>query len=315
MFAIAKDVIKSIILNMLVLIDVMRRWAKPIQARVIRSDSGEQSPGSRPMLCVFAHFDMDDLVDDYVVHYLRALDEAGCETVFVSTAEGLDESEIQKILPYCTKFIVKQNIGYDFASWRTGLEAVGDLTGYERVVIANDSVYGPLQDLRGIFAEMGSRNIPFWGITDSLRYGRHLQSYFLVFEKIALQNEVFKKFWRNLPDYRHKHVVINQCEIGLSRRLAAAGLNFDAYIPFETMRESLRGGREVGLTARVIGNRKNPTHMNWQMLMKMGCPFLKIQLLRENPLNVDVDGWESVLSELSNYDLNLIRNHLGRTKI
>jgi rhamnosyltransferase len=309
MFAMAKDVIKSIILNMLVLIDVIRRWAKPIQVKVIRSEVGEQDPGSRPMLCVFAHFDKDDLVDDYVVHYLRALDEAGCETVFVSTAEGLDESEIQKILPYCTKFIVKQNIGYDFASWRTGLEAVGDLTGYERVVIANDSVYGPLQDLRGIFAEMGSRNIPFWGITDSLRYGRHLQSYFLVFEKIALQNEVFKKFWRNLPDYRHKHVVINQCEIGLSRRLA----NFEAYIPFETMREQLDGSG-TGLSAKIIGNRQNPTHKAWRTLIKKGGPFLKIQLLRDNPLNIDLDGWETVLGEASGYDPNLIRNHMARTK-
>ena len=314
MFAMAKDTIRLIILKMLVLVDVIRRWAKPIQARVIRLGSGEQSPGSRPMLCVLAHFDKDDLIDEYVVRYLQALDELGCETVFVSTAENLDAHNIKKIRPYCTKFIVKQNIGYDFASWRTGLEAVGDLSGYDRVVIANDSVYGPLQDLREIFAEMRDRIVPFWGITDSLRYGRHLQSYFLVFEKAALQSEVFRKFWGTLPDYRHKHVVINQCEVGLSRRLAAAGLDFEAYIPFETMQESLRGGREVGLTARVIGNRKNPTHMNWRMLMKMGCPFLKIQLLRENPLNVDVDGWESVLSELSTYDLSLIRNHLDRMR-
>ena len=311
MLAHLKDAINLATLKMLVLIDAIKRWAKPIQAKIIQSGMGEQIPGSRNTLCVLVHFDRDNLIDDYVVYYLRALDKLGCETVFVSTAEGLNETEIRKILPLCTRFVVKQNIGYDFASWRTGLEVVGDLSGYERVIIANDSVYGPLQDLRGIVAEMRSRNVSFWGITDSLRYGRHLQSYFLVFEKAALQSEVFRKFWLRLPDYRHKHVVINRCEIGLSRRLAAVGLNFEAYIPFEAMQEQLRGG-EPGITATLVGNRQNPTHKAWRTLMNKGCPFLKIQLLRDNPLDVDVDGWEAVLGEVSGYDLNLIQNHLAR---
>ena len=314
MFAMVKDAIKLIILKMLVLGDVIRRWAMPIQARIIWSGSGEQNPGLWKTLCVLAHFDKDDLIDDYVVYYLRALDELGCETIFVSTAENLNDESIRKIMPFCSKFIIKQNIGYDFASWRTGLEAVGDLSGYQRVIIANDSVYGPLQDLRGIFAEMHGRNVSFWGITDSLRYSRHLQSYFLVFEKTALQSKAFKDFWLHLPDYRHKHVVINQGEIGLSRKLAAAGLSFEAYIPFEIMQEQLRG---VGhwVTARVVGDRQNPTHKAWRTLMRKGCPFLKIQLLRDNPLNVDLDGWETVVGEVSSYELNLIQNHLARMKI
>jgi lipopolysaccharide biosynthesis protein len=144
-----------------------------------------------------------------------------------------------------------------------------------------------------------------------LRYGRHLQSYFLVFEKAVLQSEVFREFWSRLPDYRHKHVVINQCEIGLSRRLAAAGHSFEAYIPFEDMQKQFRGG-EPGLTAMVVGNRQNPTHKAWRTLMNKGCPFLKIQLLRDNPLDVDLNGWEAVLGDVSGYDLKLIQNHLTR---
>lgn len=49
--------------------------------------------------------------------------------------------------------------------------------------------------------------------------------------------------------------------------------------------------------------------------MRAGCPFLKIQLLRDNPMRVpDLDDWESVVGEVSSYDLDLIRNHLSRVK-
>lgn len=315
MFGALYDMAKLAALKVMVLGDALRRWVAPIEGRVLKSGAGGQVPGSRNMLCLFAHFDRDGVIDEYVVRYLHALDELGCETVFVSTAEGLDEADISRILPFCTTFIVKQNIGYDFASWRTGLEAAGDISGYERVVVANDSVYGPLRDLRTIFADMGSRKLAFWGITDSLRYGRHLQSYFLVFERTVVQSPIFRDFWRKLPDYRNKHVVIIQCEVGLSRALAAAGFSFAAYCPFDVVQESLRAGAK-GLAAKFLGMRVSPTHKGWRALMRAGCPFLKVQLLRDNPLKVpDVGDWQAVLAELADYDSKLIARHLARMKI
>jgi len=308
------DIVKLAILKLLVLIDWGRRLVNPAEGKIVRSGQGEQGGGSRKTLCVLAHFDRDGVVDDYVVAYLRALDELGCETVFVSTAEGLDDESIRKIMPFCSKFIIKQNIGYDFASWRTGLEAVGDLSGYDRLIIANDSVYGPLQDLRKVFSEMDGRQVSFWGITDSLKYGRHLQSYFLVYDKAVLESSVFKEFWRRLPDYRHKYVVIIQGEVGLSRRLVAAGFDFAAYCPIETVQEAQQAD-DGALGAKYRDPRISPTHRGWRALMRAGCPFLKIQLLRDNPMQVpDIDDWETVVRAVSGYDLNLIRNHLGRVK-
>lgn len=308
------DIVKLAILKLLVLVDWVRRLVNPVEGKIIRAGQGEQSSGSRKTLCVLAHFDRDNVVDDYVVGYLRALDELGCETVFVSTAENLDDDSIGKITPFCSKFIIKQNVGYDFASWRTGLEAVGDLSAYDRLIIANDSVYGPLQDLRKVFAEMAGRKVAFWGITDSLKYGRHLQSYFLVYGKAVLQSGEFQEFWRRLPDYRHKYVVIIEGEVGLSRRLVAAGLDFAAYCPIEAVQEAQQADAGT-LGAKFRDPRISPTLRSWRALMGMGCPFLKIQLLRDNPMQVpDLDDWEAVLGEVSGYDLDLIRNHLARVE-
>ena len=309
------ELAKLAVLKLLALADLVRRLVRPARGRIIRSEDGEQASGSRATLCVFAHFDRDGVLDDYVVNYLRALDRLGCETVIVSTAETLDDGNIRKALPFCSRFIVKQNVGYDFASWRTALAAVGDLSGYDRLIVANDSVYGPLQDLEAVFAAMEGRNVAFWGITESLKYGRHLQSYFLVYGKAVLQSPEFRKFWRELPDYRHKYVVIIQGEIGLSRRLVAAGFDFAAYRPIEAVQERQRADAGT-LAAKFRDPRTSPTHRGWRSLLQGGCPFLKIQLLRDNPMQVpDLDDWETVLGEVSGYDAKLIRTHLARMKM
>lgn len=306
------DLGKLAILKLLVLYEYAERKLRPVSGKIIRKSLGEQAPGSRPNLCVFAHFDRDGVIDDYVVHYLKALARLDCETVVVSTAEGLGEDEVAKVLPFCSRFIVKQNIGYDFASWRTALEEVKDFSGYERVIVANDSVYGPLQDLRGIFGRMSGRNLSFWGITDSLRYGRHLQSYFMVFERPVLDSLVFRNFWKELPDYLSKHVVIAQCEVGLSRTLASAGFRFGAYNEVEDICQEV--SKERGrILSKILGCRFNSTHIGWRSLLRSGCPFVKVQLLRDNPKGLpDVAEWEHVVDGLSGYDAGLIRRHLAR---
>ena len=138
--------------------------------------------------------------------------------------------------------------------------------------------------------------------------------YFLVYNKPVLQSEIFGEFWRRLPDYRHKYVVIIQGEVGLSRRLVAAGFDFAAYCPIETVRESQQADAGA-LPMKFRDPRISPTHRAWRALMRAGCPFLKIQLLRDNPMRVpDLDDWETVVGEVSGYDLDLIRNHLARVK-
>ena len=181
------------------------------------------------------------------------------------------------------------------------------------MIIANDSVYGPLQDLAAVFAKMAERKVSFWGITDSLKYGRHLQSYFLVFEGAVAKSGIFREFWRKLPDYRHKYALIIQAEVGLTRKLVAAGFDFAALCPVEAIQPNLQNVK--GLAAKFRDPRISPTHKGWQYLLQAGCPFLKVQLLRDNPMQVpDLAQWQTVLATVSDYDAGLIRNHQARMK-
>lgn len=303
--------LRYVLLRILVLADAMGRRLRPRDAANTTIIDGDVTPGSRSMLCVFAHYDRDGIIDDYVIHYLEALARLGCETVFVSTAPGLDANCIERIRPLTTRIILRENRGYDFGSWRDGLATCGELTRYDRLLIVNDSVYGPIRDLGEVFETMRDRGAPAWGITDSLVYVHHLQSYFLVFERPVLESDVFQDFWRELPDHLFKHSVIVQGELGLSRRLARAGFELAALCDYRTLAQDIKRKFD---SANWLNTPVNATHWGWKALVeKHGCPFIKVQLLRDNPKGIeDAETWEETIKAISDYDTALIRRHLER---
>ena len=288
------------------------------ESGVLSVTPGELEPHGHRKLCIFAHFDRDGMVDDYVLNYLRALMTAGVETIFCSTAQGLPKDDIEKLRPFCRTVIVRRNIGYDFASYRTGLEQAGELSRYDAVILANDSAYGPLCDLTEMFASMENEGADFWSITDSHEFAHHLQSYFLVFNKAVVTSSVFKEFWCVFPNYSHKLAVIAKGEIGLSKLLAGSGFKMSALC--ETARilkenpdsADLQGTRYIFFRPPFV----NQAHYDWKLLVeRYGCPFIKIELLRDNPKTIaGVSDWESVIRRVSNYDPELIHNHLLRVK-
>ncbi|MGI9303182.1 MAG: rhamnan synthesis F family protein, partial [Gammaproteobacteria bacterium] len=215
---------------------------------------------------------------------------------------------------YCTHIVVRENLGYDFGSWRVGFDYAGDLSAYRRLILANDSVYGPLHDLHDLFATMNQRGAEVWGITDSHELKHHLQSYFLVFERAALESPAFREFWRTLPFYRFKRSIIWHCEIGLSRKLSRAELRLAAAHEYISLRNS---HPEMILTAErraTFAGPLNPTRNLWDLLVRdCACPFLKVDVLRDNPENsAAVTNWPQILRSVSNYNPKLIESHLAR---
>lgn len=275
---------------------------------------GDVIPGSMERLCVFSHYDRDNRIDDYVVYYLEQLHSLGCETVLVSTSEALDGTSVDKARRYCRRIIVRENRGYDFGSWKVGLQDAGNLSSYDALVLANDSVYGPIQDLKDVFHDMRSHGYAAWGITDSLEIRYHLQSYFLVLEKAVLDSREFTDFWDNLPHYRFKHSVIWNCEIGFSQRLLRAGFELGALCAYGRLQQEHHDTVLRAEKSQKIPGPVNSTHYLWMLLAKTyGCPFLKVELLRDNPESLqDVNQWPAVLQESSHYDPDLIRRHLAR---
>jgi lipopolysaccharide biosynthesis protein len=250
-------------------------------------------------VCLFAHFDTDDRLDNYVLWYLERLRELDFSIVFIS-ASRLASADVARLRSSCHDVILRENAGLDFGSWRAGFVKHGsEITG--RLLLANDSVYGPIGDLKSALDRLTSKNADFYGMVESLQMATHLQSWFLLFEPWVVRHEAFKWFWEQPFGTMSKKQIIAQGEVGLSRRLVAAGFRYEAlYRP-----------RHFYLA----GHAFNPAHLLWRELLSAGgVPFVKIELLRSNPISLDDPA--AILKFVKSVDPSidpLIESHLART--
>lgn len=312
-----------------------------------RSHVLEQRPGDRDLagarrVAIFAHYSRHGRVDDYVLHYLRCLRDAGFELVFVSNAPVLSAEARAALQPLCALIMRRRNIGYDFGAYKDGIAAIGNVAALDELLLANDSVYGPFEDLAAVLSRCDPAHAALWGITDNWFRHFHLQSYFLLFTRRALDSEAFARFWAGIRYVQSKRWIIEKYEIGLSRALIGDGLRCAALYPYRRVTEALAADVEampsateepagmpesnarkrISLAQRRFaanmfeaverGVPLNSTHHLWNYLIaELGCPFLKRELLERNPANIpSVQRWESLLRQRFDYDTDLILRHL-----
>jgi len=189
---------------------------------------------ARNNLCIFCHFDAGAKISPQVVHYLKSLAEAGCDTVFISNCEAIGEGELEKILPYIVRIILRKNIGYDFACYFVGFMVARD-SAYERIIFANDSVYGPFYPLTGIFAEMRASDPDIWSMTEALYPCYYLQSYFLSCKNTPRVMAVLERFFAGFTYTSDKEKIVGDYEYGLTRLLQESGLTTASFCSAEKL--------------------------------------------------------------------------------
>jgi len=289
------------------------RWVDQFLAKLIRSeslilkewtglaDSVLEKPGKK-RLCLFSHFDHDGKVDDYVVYFVKSLKALGADILFISTSENLLESEIEKVRPYCVYLIQRKNIGLDFGSWQIGWARANTLynsvSRYDQLILANDSVYGPFFPMMELFTAMEKKNLDFWGVSSSEELTYHLQSYFLVFESLAMKSEALAGFWNRFLFYRSKGRIIQEYETGLTRLALANRWKIGAWVEFNR-------AKHQGV---------NSTLFSWDTLIENErFPFLKTEVLKLNRARSDrLPFWAEILKTHSSYPVALIQDHLNR---
>lgn len=286
------------------------------QALMLRKyDGSPEERGRAHSLCVFAHYDEHKVVADYVTYYLKQLHAAGCDIVFVSTSR-LPATEVEKLSGYCLQIVTRPNLGYDFGSYRTGYDLVEDILGsYDRLIFANDSVYGPIRPLTGFFNELSGLEYDVIGVTDTWEHKYHLQSYFVCFNAKTATSKDLKRFLGTVSYFPiSKWSVILSGEVALSRTLIKKGFTVGALYPYSYTKKAFLsegGNRKKALPANSF---VNPSHYFWATLItEFNCPFVKIELLRHNPAQIPIDSlWLDLVTASSDYNPELILGHLKR---
>jgi lipopolysaccharide biosynthesis protein len=293
--------------------------SKPIlPSMVLRKIQGERALDDTDTLCIFCHFDPHSLIDDYVIYNLQKLkEELNATIVFVSNSEDLKDGEIDKIRHLCALILVRRNIGLDFAAWKQGIESAGSLDGYRRLLLTNDSIYGPIFPLEDLPELLPDDQAAILGLTGS-RPGmltEHLQSYFLMFNKPAFNGDWFRRFLQSIRCLRLYNSVVYWCEIGLSRRAAKAGVRL---IPYTNNAQAVRIAiaeekcpdywQSPSMTVT------NPTFTLWrQLMLHYQFPYVKSRVLKNNPASApNIGTFFKTLEHVSEYPPELIVNHLQR---
>jgi lipopolysaccharide biosynthesis protein len=227
-------------------------------------------------LCIFAHYDAQSEVKPYVLHYLRALRPACERIVFVSTAALPDEA-VDRARAVCDEVVLRPNRGFDFGMWSHVILAT-DLAPWDELLLTNSSIFGPLTRLDALLGRMSADRCDFWGMTDNDELHWHIQSYFVVFKKKVLESPAFADFWRSVLPYRNKLQVIFSYELGLTTFLTEADFVPKVLVPMESLPRAKDHDGIYG----------NTTCLHPLEVLRAGLPFVKVELLRDNPYALDL---------------------------
>jgi len=231
------------------------------------------NPG--PDVAILCHYDRDGVLRSDTLRYLRELHAAGFWIAVVSNGTPVGPEGVAALRDVAGALLTRRNIGVDFSAWRMAMRRLGlPRPETNRILLINDSVYGPVLPLGPLLARMSGADL--WGMTDSGQRDWHLQSYFLLAGPRLIHAPLWRRFWRGVVPLPFRRWTVGRYEIGLSQRVAAAGLTARALFPH------MKPG--------------NPTLNDWRALLEAGYPFLKRELLRDNPTGeTDLDMWQSAV--------------------
>jgi len=196
-------------------------------------------------LTIYAFYDPEGLVDDYVVDCVVALSEQSEKVLVVSNGK-LEAASLSRLTEIpSTQVVQRSNKGFDIWGYKYGLDFVGwsELERYDEVVLTNSTIAGPLYPLSEMFDAMDARDVDFWGLTmhggedydpwHLLPTGRiepHIQSFFTAFRPRMLQSTEFREYWQSLPAIRSYTEAVALHEAVFTHRFAELGFRWTTYV-------------------------------------------------------------------------------------
>ena len=184
--------------------------------------------------CIFAMYNAQGLIPAQTIYYLKALKKIA-DNILVISDNPLILSELKKIKNIICYGCFLRHGEYDFGSYKKGIEVLKKnnlLEKTEQLILCNDSCFGPLYPLKNMYQTMCAKNVDFWGITQNEEFGRHIQSYFMCFNKKILNNLYFLKFFSGVTKESSQHNVVLNYEVPFTAYLVQHGFSFDTYIPY-----------------------------------------------------------------------------------
>jgi lipopolysaccharide biosynthesis protein len=271
---------------------------------------------------LLAHFDRDGIIDPYVVAAAREYRRFADALILISVSATTLPNDLVGIVD---TFIPRENSGYDFGSWRAGLQALPAPTDFDEIICVNDSVYGPLFDLASALESPRIATADFWGMTVSEMSHRHVQSWFFAMRSSVIRSTLFNDFWHSCSTDLPKNEIIMQRELGLSNAIQQSGFGLAAIYdgrseplvyPAERHKHcsTFEPRRTLKYLRKTHASRApfNPSELYYDRLWKSGVPYIKRRIFSPNYYSLNLSRVTSDIHNLSPMWFGLITNHRSR---
>lgn len=225
-------------------------------------------------VCLFAAFQRRDDLSPPVACLLRALVARGVQVVLVV---GTDDAARPLVLPpdlgaSLAGVLVRANHGGDFGAWSHAHALLRDRLDPRHLLLANDSLVGPLDDeaFERVWQDALNCGADVVGLTESLRPQRHLHSHFLLFGRAAWLGGSLRRFLDQVITFDDKALVVAVYETRLTPRMLLAGLEVKTLFAADP-------SDDVPV---------NDAIDRWDALLEAGFPFVKANVVRNDPAAV-----------------------------
>lgn len=227
-------------------------------------------PEDAKRLAIFACYDAEGIVDDYVLFLLEQVGRFCARQIVVVNGALTPEAE-EKLRSRAVEIVFRPNEGYDITAYKEGfLHAWESGARYDEVLFYNQTIFGPICPLDAMFREMGTRDVDFWGLTrhrgapqalwkEGVTIPPHVQSFFFAVRGEMLRSEAFLRYWRELPRIESYWDAVEKHEIVFTRHFAEQGYTWDTYVD----------------TAALEVYNDYPLMGCPVPLLRAGCPFIK----------------------------------------
>lgn len=244
----------------------------------------------RPV-CLFMAYAPDGRLFPHTVRYCADLRAQGLQVLLVMATDRTDLRALDPGPDAADGLLVRGNAGFDFAAWASALRACPGLWQAPEIWFANDSMYHSPALLPAMVRRVRESGADLVALTASTEVAPHVQSYFFALKAPPDRRAEVRRFWDEVRPLVAKLEVIRRYEIPHRARMEAAGLMVE--VLYET--PAAPGNHLQG---------------QWRALLGQGFPFVKVELLRDNPFGLDLAGWRQELAG-HGFVVDEIAFHLG----
>lgn len=306
---------------------IMQKAAQPL-----RIEPGVRPAPQATQIALYVHYSTTGTVSEMVRYQLGLLADFGFAIVFISMARQIPEDDWQAARNLCALVVHRRNFGRDFGAWHDLMPEVRRRWPHPtELILANDSVLGPIYPLAPVIQVMRSGGNGLFGLTESLQGGPHLQSYLLLAQGKSAVSDLMA-FLQTLYISHSKWLLVQMGEIRLARWMRRRGHRVAAVFGYDRLIQAAVADpaerlRLMGSNAKLRNLDQldadqavallyewplNPTHHLWHVLAtKFGDPFVKTELVLRNPGQLpDVETWPAVVPPNSPCSLPMLTAHL-----